>query len=106
MSSNLYRKLPSCNNCTVQIAVQRFGRLLFPRTTFQFLSYISFIRYNYVHFHKPQRPAWTRSDALLEQKVDEFTTLLRAAAAGEITTLQREIEDACKHDLAEVKLQS
>lgn len=86
--------------------VQHFGRLLPPRTTFQFLSYISYIRYNFVHFHKPQRPAWTRRDALLEQKVNEFTTLLRAAAAGEITTLQRDIEEACKRDLADAKSKS
>jgi hypothetical protein len=45
---------------------------------FMRISKITFLRYNYRHFHAKLLPAWAEEDALLAQRVENVLRMMRA----------------------------
>ena len=63
-------------------------------TTFELLSQLCFLRFNWCHFNKPWRPSWTHGDVLLQQRAAEMISMLRSADQGGTTPIEHELVEA------------
>ena len=64
--------------------------------TFELLSDLAFLRFNWCHYHKPALPSWTFKDPVLAQRSHELLGWLRACQQAEEGPLLAEFKAAWK----------